>query len=109
MVQNAAIIRKLFTDSPAERSAALDMKVAASMKAQKAGQVGSASSPEFHLTAIMALASVHRSIRMRKRTPPLYDEISAEAVRLLSEAKTTLRMRKGWEPVPDQQERKRSL
>jgi hypothetical protein len=44
-------------ESPAERRAALDAKVAALMKAQDAGQVGTAFSPGFLLTAITALAT----------------------------------------------------
>jgi len=44
-------------DSPAERTTAHDEKVAALLKAQSAGQVGTAFSPSFLLNAIMVLAS----------------------------------------------------
>lgn len=43
--------------SPAELVAAKNSKIAALLKAQKAGQVGTAFSPGFLLTAIMALAT----------------------------------------------------
>ncbi len=49
-------------DSPAERGTALDAKVAALMKAQKAGQVGTAFSPVFLLTAITALATAWTAV-----------------------------------------------
>lgn len=44
-------------DSPAERTTAHDEKVTALLKAQSAGQVGTAFSPNFLLNAIMVLAS----------------------------------------------------
>jgi hypothetical protein len=82
-------------DSPAERGKALDMKVAALMKAQKTGQVGKAFSPSFLLTAIMALATAWTAANpfgpsldpdAHKRPAALRRSI-AEAIRLLSESK----------------------
>jgi AcrR family transcriptional regulator len=80
-------------DSLPERCAALDVKVAALMKAQKAGQVGTAFSPRFLLTTITAIATAWTAVNpfgpsldpdAHKRTAALRRSI-AEAVRLLSE------------------------
>lgn len=89
-------------DSPAERGAALHRKVAALMTAQDAGRVGTAFPPGFLLTAIMALATAWTAPNpygpsldpnAHKHLATLRRNI-AEAVRLLSESKTTSRMRK---------------
>ncbi len=89
-------------DSPAERRTALDVKVAALLKAQKAGQVGTAFPPGFLLTAIMALATAWTAPNpfgpsldpnAHKHLATLRRNI-AEAVQLLSDSKTTSRMRK---------------
>jgi AcrR family transcriptional regulator len=89
-------------DSPAERRTALDVKVAALLKAQKAGQVGTAFPPGFLLTAIMALATAWTAPNpfgpsldpnAHKHLATLRRNI-AEAVRLLSDSKTTSRTRK---------------
>ena len=82
-------------DSPAERGTALGAKVAALMKAQNAGRVGTAFSPGFLLTAIMVLATAWTAANpfgpsldpdAHKRPAALRRSI-AEAVRLLSEFK----------------------
>ena len=87
-------------DSPAERGAALHRKVAALMTAQDAGRVGTAFSPGFLLTAIMALATAWTAPNpygtsldpnAHKHLATLRRNI-AEAVRLLSESKTTSRI-----------------
>ena len=81
-------------DSPEERGAARDEKVAALMKAQNAGQVGTAFPPGFLLTAIMALATAWTAAKpfgsslepdAHKRPAALRRNIR-EAVRLLSES-----------------------
>jgi AcrR family transcriptional regulator len=83
-------------NSPAERGAARSAKIAALKKAQKAGQVGTAFSAGFLLTAILALATAWTAANpygpyidpdAQKRPDALRRSI-AEAVRLLSESKT---------------------
>lgn len=82
-------------DNPSERRTVRDEKVAALMKAQKAGQVGTAFPPGFLLIAIMSLATAWTAANpfgptldpdATKRPAALRRSI-AEAVRLLSEAK----------------------
>lgn len=79
-------------DNPPERGVARNAKVAALMKAQKAGQLGTTFTPEFLLTAIMALATAWTAANpfgpsidpdASKRAPALRRSI-AEAVRLLT-------------------------
>jgi AcrR family transcriptional regulator len=84
------------TESPAERGAALDVKLAALKRAQHAGRVGTAFPPSFLLISIMALATAWTATNpfgpsldseARKRPAALRRKI-AEAVRLLSEAES---------------------
>lgn len=79
-------------DAPAERNAARDIKIAELMKAQNAGQVGTAFPPGFLLTAILALATAWTTANpfgpsldteALKHRADLRRNI-AEAVRLLS-------------------------
>ncbi|HWL85020.1 MAG TPA: TetR family transcriptional regulator [Polyangiaceae bacterium] len=81
-------------DSPPERGAVMDAKVAALMKVQKAGQMGTTFPPRFLLTAIMTLATAWTAANpfgpsldpdAHKRPAALRRSI-AEAVRLLSES-----------------------
>jgi len=82
--------------SSAERGAARDVKAATLKKAQNAGQVGTAFSPGFLLTAIMTLATAWTAAspfgpaldpNAAKRPAVLRANI-ADAVRLISNAKT---------------------
>jgi AcrR family transcriptional regulator len=81
-------------DSPEERGAARDEKVAAWMKAQNAGQVGTAFPPGFLLTAIMALATAWTAANPfgsslepdAHKHPAALRRNIREAVRLLSES-----------------------
>ena len=82
-------------DSPAERVAAKNAKIAALMKAQKAGRLGTAFSPGFLLTAIMALATAWMPANpygpyidpdAPKKSAALRGSIVA-AVRLITESK----------------------
>jgi len=83
------------TDNPAERRAATDKKVTALAKAQKAGQVGTAFSPNFLLTAVMTLATAWTAAnpfglsldpRAGKRPAALRESI-IDAIRLISNAR----------------------
>jgi AcrR family transcriptional regulator len=82
-------------NSPDEHGAARSAKIAALKKAQKAGQIGTAFSPGFLLTAILALATAwtaanpygpHIDPDAPKRPDALRKSI-AEAVRLLTRSK----------------------
>jgi AcrR family transcriptional regulator len=83
-------------ESPAERVATRDSKIAALVKAQKAGQSGTTFPPEFLLTAIMVLATAWTAANPFR--PPLNDDSLklaaalrrsiAEAVRILTQPKT---------------------
>jgi AcrR family transcriptional regulator len=83
-------------DSPAERGVVRNAKIAALWKARNAGQVGTAFSPEFLLTAIMALAMAWTPANAFRPSPDpdaherpaALRRSIADAVRLLSEAKT---------------------
>jgi AcrR family transcriptional regulator len=81
--------------NPAERGAALDVKLAELLEAQEAGKVGTAFSPSFLVTAIMALATawtvaspfgVSLQPDATKRPGKLRKDI-ANAVRLLIDPK----------------------
>jgi AcrR family transcriptional regulator len=82
-------------DGPAERGAARDAKLASLRKAQNAGQLATAFSADFLLTAITALATAWSAANPFR--PPLDPDAPkrpaalrrsiAEAVRLLSESK----------------------
>jgi AcrR family transcriptional regulator len=83
-------------ESPAERVAMRESKIAALVKAQKAGQLGATFPSEFLLTAVMVLATAWtaanpfrptRDDDTPKRSAALRRSI-AEAVRLLSLPKT---------------------
>jgi AcrR family transcriptional regulator len=83
-------------ESPAERAATRDSKLAALVKAQKVGQLGATFPPEFILTAIMVLATAWTAANPFR--PPLNDDSPkrsaalrrsiAEAVRHLTQPKT---------------------
>jgi AcrR family transcriptional regulator len=78
-------------DSPAERVAVRKRKVAALVKAQKAGQLGTTFSPDFLLTAIMVLATAWTAANPfrpsldpdKPQRPAALRRSIAEAVRLL--------------------------
>jgi AcrR family transcriptional regulator len=82
-------------DSPAARGAARNAKLAALLKAQKAGQVGTAFSPGFLLTAIMTLATAWTVANPfgpfidpdAPKKPVALRRSIAEAVRLLAGSK----------------------
>lgn len=84
-------------ESPAERAATRESKIAAMVKAQKAGQLGTAFPPEFLLTAIMVLATAWAAANPFRpspdpdspRRPAALRRSIAEAVRLLSQPKTS--------------------
>ncbi len=82
-------------ESPPERGKARDGKLAALTKAQKAGQLGTSFSPDFLLTAIMALATAWTAANpfrplpdpdTPKRSAALRRSI-AEAIRRLTKVK----------------------
>jgi AcrR family transcriptional regulator len=82
-------------DSPPERSVAWNVRVAALNEAQNAGQVGTAFSPNFLLTAIMGLATGWTAANPfgpsfdsdAHKHPEALRRNVAEAVRLLSASK----------------------
>jgi len=82
-------------NSPAEHGATRKAKLAALMKAQKAGQVGTAFSPGFLLTAILALATAWTAANPygpfidpdAPKKPAALRRSIAKAVRLLTESK----------------------
>lgn len=81
-------------ESPAERGTVHDMKIAALMKAQGAGEVGSGFSPGFLLTAIMALATAWTATNPfgpsldpeAKNEPNALRDAIAKAVSLLAQS-----------------------
>jgi len=83
-------------DSPAERGAALKVKLTALIEAQNTGKVGTTFSPTFLITAIMTLATAWTAAspfgssfqpETAKQRNKLREDI-AEAVRLLAAPKT---------------------